>query len=467
MATIKFENGMSVKFDGTPTEEDVNYVAQQLGIHPSKPKEEGATGIKGFGVGVLKGIGSTLSNLSTLGQKGLDAITKPIVEGVTGKPYQRTATANETFGKALEATTTSQKIGKTTEQIAEFFIPGGAATKVGKAVEGASLLSKAPAVVKGGAKLLAKAGTEATVMGGVTALQGGSAQDVKTNALLGGALPLVAPVLKGAGKFIAEGVIPKSAQEAKLIQAYKAATPFWDRVLAGTKASKITEPITAGSTAFKKGLMGTESMIGIQAKRGANNLWDNLIGPALKDSKVKVNMNDFFKAAKKEIISGNPEISRQKDLLQALDAMKADYRGIKDVPMKTLQKFKEGWAKFVPEKAYKGKPIAGAFNDVKDVLAGKARNLIYDKLGPEVKQAYFDYGNLKGLQELGQKAMTGSGLKGGFGSFWNTVKDMALVPTGTVGGQVLYKVGDKIEMYGPPGMKFVKELFEPSENTNP
>lgn len=36
MATIQFDNGQKVQFDGTPTEKDIEYVAQQLGIEKKK-----------------------------------------------------------------------------------------------------------------------------------------------------------------------------------------------------------------------------------------------------------------------------------------------------------------------------------------------------------------------------------------------------------------------------------------------
>jgi hypothetical protein len=65
------------------------------------------------------------------------------------------------------------------------------------------------------------------------------------------------------------------------------------------------------------------------------------------------------------------------------------------------------------------------------------------------------------LKALGQKAMTGGKLKVGFGSFWSAVKDMGLVPAGTVGGQAIYKVGQGIELIGKPGAKTVSDLFLP------
>lgn len=268
-------------------------------------------------------------------------------------------------------------------------------------------------------------------------------------------------VIKGVGGKIVESVIPTSAVEAKLLQTYKAGKGFFERAFDGL-AGKSTSPQTAGKTVLEKGLAGTESMLGVQAKKASTNLWDNLISPQLDKSKVKVNLPAFFKEAEQTIIKNNPEKSTQNSLLEALDSFKEDYSKMGEATMKQLQEFKEGWAKFIPEKAYKGKPIAGAANSVKDTLAEVARTKIYNALGPEVKQAYFDYGNLKGIQELGQKAMTGSGLKGGFGGFWSTIKDMAITPIGTIGGQVIYKAGKGVELFGKPGARIVRDLFIPS-----
>lgn len=411
-----------------------------------------------FATGVYKGAASTVSNVGSLGQKGLDKITKPISEAISGKPYQSTPTLIETFKDTdkITPTTTAQKVGFGAEQVAEFFIPGGAATKAGKAAglaAGGSKLAKA-------ASFGAKAVTEAGTFAGLTAAQGGSAKEIATAGIIGGALPVASKILKAVGKGVAEAVIPISAKEAKLLQAYQASAPFWKRVFAGAEKVK---PNVAGATAFNKGLLGTESMVGVQAKAGADNLWKNLIGPSLKQSPQKVGIKEFFAEAQKQIIKLNPEISRQKDLLNALNAFKKDYKGIGTISLEKLQSFKEGWAKFVPEKAYKGLPIAGAFNDVKDILADNARKKIYEALGGTVKQAYFDYGNLKGLQELGQKAMTGGKFKGGFGSFWNAVKDVALVPIGTIGGQVIYKVGSGIELFGKAGATFIKDIIPEPE----
>lgn len=275
---------------------------------------------------------------------------------------------------------------------------------------------------------------------------------------------LAGKVLKVAGQGIAKTFIPTSAKEAQLLQSYKAATPFLERmkILAGQGAKKA--PQTAAQTAFDKGLVGTESMIGIQAKRAANKLWDGLINPALTKTPAKVNMPAFFAELEKKIVSETPELSRQKELLNALSALKDDYTNVSDVPLAQLQKFKEGWAKFIPDKAYKGKPIAGSFRDIQNMAAKNAREVIYGALGPNVKQAYFDYGNMQALQELGQKAMA-QGLipPGGTFTGLHALYELITVPIGTIGGQTVYKVGNGIELLGPPGVLTLGQLLSDSQ----
>lgn len=266
-------------------------------------------------------------------------------------------------------------------------------------------------------------------------------------------------VLKAGGKKLAEAFIPTSAKEAQYLLAYKAATPFGERFKAALGFGEDTAPQTAGSTAFDKGLMGTESGIGVRAKRTASSLWSALIQPALKQNKdVLIDMPKFFDEIGSKIIANNPERSRQKELLEALDALKADYKGVNFANPEQLQQFKEGWAKFIPDKAYRGKPIAGSFKEVQDEAADGARQLLYDILGPDVRQAYFDYGNLQGLQELGQTAMQGR-IKGGTGTSVKGLMEAFTVPIGTVGGQTVYKVGQGVELIGRPGARTLRDLL--------
>lgn len=308
-----------------------------------------------------------------------------------------------------------------------------------------------------GAGFLAKtAGKFAENMAVGTAQSGSVKKGVETG-ILGEVTEGVGKAVSKTGEALYKAIIPTSKEESVLLQKYKDLAPFWERVTGKTNTKA---PITSADTAFSKGLWGTETGLGIRASRASRNIWKNLVKPQIEGFTGKVNMGNFFDDAEKEIIKDNPELTRQGGLLEALESFKEDYKNVKDVSLNDLQKFKEGWAKFIPEKSYQGKPIAGMANDVKDVLAGMARTKIYNALGKDVKQAYIDYGNLQAIKELGQKAMTGGKLKGGTGSFVSGVKDMALTPILTVGGNVLYKAGQGIQFFGPAGMKAVGDLFK-------
>lgn len=271
----------------------------------------------------------------------------------------------------------------------------------------------------------------------------------------------IGKLVKGTGKWLAKAVIPKSAQEAERTLNYKAANPILERlksVFTGAKP-KGKEPITAAETAFQKGLLGPESWVGTQAKREGDQVWKEVIEPKLKASKTQHDMPKFFDDVEKQIIKDNPEPGRQADLKEALAAMREEYIGKPTASTEDIQSFKEGWAKFVPEKAYKGKPIAGAYKDVQNVAAGKAREVLYKELGDEGKQAYIDYGNLKALKELGVKAIQeGTVPVGGTGTILNHLLQKIAIPVGTVGGQTIYKVGEGIELIGKPGARTVRDV---------
>lgn len=281
---------------------------------------------------------------------------------------------------------------------------------------------------------------------------------------------LAGKALKGVGEAASKFFIPTSAKEATQMQAYKAANPLVDRVWNSLTGAINKPPATAGSTAFQKGLVGTESMIGIQARRASTGLWKNTIEPALKNSPVKQDMPTFFSEAASKITQSTKELGDRSLRLDALEAIQEEYKANPTATMEELQGYKEGWASHVPEKYYKGKDITQTYNNVRAELASLARSKIYDAVGPEAKQAYFDYGNLQAVQQLGQSAMTGSKLKGGAGSFISGLKEMLTVPVGTVGGQTVYKIGQGVEMLGKPGARTVRDLIygytNPSPDTN-
>lgn len=171
------------------------------------------------GTGVAKGAISTLTGAAGLGERMLGSFWKTVLPkslekklgitentptlGIFKKPTKEVKTSAEELipEKARKPEGTAEKAGFIGEQIAEFFIPGGAGLKVGKAVEkvaGASKLAKA-------LKLGATALTEGGLAGGQTAIQKGKVDDETIKAAkYGAAVPVVGSalgkLLKGAGK---------------------------------------------------------------------------------------------------------------------------------------------------------------------------------------------------------------------------------------------------------------------------
>lgn len=270
---------------------------------------------------------------------------------------------------------------------------------------------------------------------------------------------LAGRVLKGGGEAVSKIGIGLSSKEAPLVQMYRAKTPLYERMgnlLKGVRSD--LKPVTNRETAIKKNIFGTEGMIGVQATRAAYELWKGLIAPALKKTETRVDMKSFLddvQAQVDEIV----DPARKEELQSALNAFSDGYKSVYNISFEQLQKYKEGWAKFIPEKAYKGKPIASSFREIQNIAAQIARNKIYKELGDEAKVAYLDYGNLKNLQELGVKALTGSKLKGGAGGFINGIKDATLTPIATTSGLTLYRIGNGLEFVGTQGLKKVADLF--------
>lgn len=449
---------------GIPDAEIHAYLVQKGAIQ--MPKTEVAPKQDGFVKSIAKDVASTL-------------LVKPAVRAT--EALTRTIAPNSLAAQGFKSMADSgqgQNIGGINIPQQEGFGQGGGRQIASDTLKTASYLfpyGKAATAIGGatGSKIAGNIASGA--VGGYTADVGYNLEDPNktigesmipgAGTAIGATIPLVGPAVRGAGRATAklgskagELAIPVSSREAQILQTYKANNPFFKRV--GDVLSGIEKaPTTAGKTAVKEGIIGTKSGIGVQAKRASDTLWKDVISPRLKESDQAVDLDGFFAKVEGDIIAKNPEISRQKALLEALEAYKEDYSGTKVVTLEQLQKFKEGWAKFVPEKAYKGKPIAGAFNDVRNELADEARTTIYSQLGDDVKQAYFDYGNLQGLKELGQVAMTGSKLKGGAGSFTSEILSRAVTPVATVGGQAIYRVGKGIEFIGNIGAKNLGEAL--------
>lgn len=427
-----------------------------------------------------------------------DGIVKSIAKDVVGtlvtKPAARATEAitrvvspNSLATKGYEAMADegqSQSFNGINVEQQKGFGEGGGKQIIGEALKSASYLIPYGKVAGGVAKA-----TGSKLVGNISAgASGGYAADVGANlvegkstveslkpglgTVVGASVPVAGAITRGTGRLLqktgtkaSEAVIPTSTREAGMLQTYKANNPFLKRVadvLSGTEKA----PQTAGKTAVETkagqtipGLFGTQSQIGVQAKRASKSIWNKIISPQLDNANVQVDLPSYFNKVEQDIITNNPEIGRQNSLLEALQAVKEDYANKSTATLPELQKLKEGWAQFVPQKFYNGKDIAGATGEINALLADEARQTIYNTLGDDVRKAYIDYGNLQGLQELGKTAMTGQKLKGGAGSFVTELFSRAVTPIGTMGGQVLYQAGKGILFVGEKGAKKIGDVF--------
>jgi len=256
----------------TQRENEIQLVqsAQQRGMTPDKIKEvvtayraqsgiasaqtstpaipephKGASGLAGFGAGVLKGIGSTLAGAEKLGGKILDLPTKALgLKPPAPKGLLEMQKEKGTF----TPTNLSQKIGFGAEQIGEMFIPipGGAKAK---------LATKAVGGAKG---ILGRGALEAAEMGLKTAIQtGGNAKETAKSAAIGGAF--------GVGA----GLLSKSAAKAAPKLVTSAERSMTKALGPTTKAMKLQTEKVAPEL-VKRGFKGLTR--GDLAKKSAANL---------------------------------------------------------------------------------------------------------------------------------------------------------------------------------------------------
>jgi hypothetical protein len=204
-------------------------VYDQLIQPATEPTEEpkGEHGLKGFGLGAVKGALSTVSNVGHLFGKIPEVVGNAVgmvspAAGAAVKSVGGIGKLLDPYKENFKPQGTAEKIGYGTEQAGEFLIPGGAVGKVGKAadlaVEGLNLGSKATKALQ----LAGKVGLGAGEAAGITALQGGDNTEVKNAAIFGGLFPIATKALgllgsaaKETSKFISSSLsgVPKDAIE--------------------------------------------------------------------------------------------------------------------------------------------------------------------------------------------------------------------------------------------------------------
>lgn len=278
---------------------------------------------------------------------------------------------------------------------------------------------------------------------------------------VGSAVENTAGITKSLGTKAYEAALPLSEKEAQLLQTYKASTPLKDR-LSNFFAGQVTEgkPRLTAQTAAEKNLKGTESMLGVQAKRETEKLWSNTIQPALQSIPDKIQADDMFVSVEKEIAKIKDRTKR-KSFIDALESIKEDYKGVSDFSYEEAQGIKSELDQSLPEKMFRGQNVTGAANNVRKYMADFIRNKTYKALQDvNIRKDYLDYGNLKGLMKLGTNAMKSQKLKGGFGSFVSGLTEYAVTPVATIGGQTLYRVANGMHFVAEKGLKKFGQYLE-------
>lgn len=257
---------------------------------------------------------------------------------------------------------------------------------------------------------------------------------------------------KGIGEVAVQSAITPTVKEAERILSYQARKPFITRV-SETITGDTTRPLTRAQTAVEKGLMGTEKQIAVQARRTNQKLWQEEIAPAIDSSTAVVTKNDLFEPIIARI-EATAEPGRKQALRDAFEAIAEDYKDISTLSLKQAQEIKQGLDEFTPDKVFKGKSVANEYATLKNDMANAIRSKTYDALSDvNIKKKYLDWANLKELEKIGVKALTQGGTKGGFGGFWSTIWDKATIPVKTIGGRILYRVGNSFEFIGEKGIK--------------
>lgn len=285
---------------------------------------------------------------------------------------------------------------------------------------------------------LAGKGLEAT---GRTVVKGVEA----SGPLVGKTLRAAGTVGEKTGKAIVSSSIPPVEQAGRVLT-YKANTPLlkrFEQAMAGTEKA----PITPADVLIKYNLADlSRSGIGIKAKRISNDLFENKVKPALSSIKEKASKEEIFTSIQKKI-NNTKDISSRKSLQNAFEAIKDDYKNVSSWNYSTLDKIKSEMAKRLPAKVWKGQDIAGDANNIRKMFSDKARQMVRSKLDKNIVIIYDEYGALKDLSNMGEKALK-SGLNTNLIGLTGEAFRMATTPFTTIGGSAVSKTGSALKRLG-------------------
>lgn len=265
-------------------------------------------------------------------------------------------------------------------------------------------------------------------------------------------------LLKAGAQKLYEHAITPNVEESQQLLDYRAKEPFLTRIKRIYEGTD-NPPQTRGSTAMEQGIAGTEEMVGVRGKRISDKIWKETVKPALDESKGVMSKEEMFSPIEKRI-SETIEPTKRAAYQDAYDYLKDAYKDRENFTMTEAQSIKSQIDTFTPDKVWKGKPIANELKTLNNDMANGIRTKIYGTLGPEVQQAYADWGNLHELEQVGIKAISDAPFKGGAGAMVKGLWDTATTPIKTYAGKILYRVGDAFEFVGDKGIKTFGEYLE-------
>ena len=263
----------------------------------------------------------------------------------------------------------------------------------------------------------------------------------------GTTLSTLGAVSEKTGKRLTSMLYPPNESQIARITAYKADNPFFSRISQSAKGID-NSPITPADVALKYNIVGvSRTEMAAKADRIRKQLWKNQVNPVLSGITEKVSKKELFSKID-SVISKTPELSERNALKTAFEAVKADYNNISSFSYKQLDAIKSSMANKLPSKVWKGEDISGAVNNVRKIFSDEARTIVRNKLPDNVKTIYDEYGSLKELIKVGNKAYK----QGSFGSGWLGMSSEALRMTGTpistIGGKALDLTGKGLKKVG-------------------
>lgn len=396
--------------------------------------------------GAAKAVGSTLAGASSLGEK---VFLRPI-DKLMGQNPQGPTQGEQIQKQLLQPTNTAQKIGFGAEQIAEFFLPGGAAGKIGKVAELGAGANKFAKAIGTGTRLAA----EGVTGSGLNATQQGGGDNFTLNAILYGTLSGLGSAASKLGQ-----VVTKKLPATLVNTALK---PTLDE---SRKAIKFGGD-TLGDEVIKRGLAGGDRRLMEMSIEKLNKTEDKLQS-ILSKSKETIKRNELSSYLDDLIITKqntpglNSEVDKIKSILQefpvevpiqkANEIKRNIYNGLRDLAfrldpalstnkeaMKTLasgikQEIEKKTALQVGEGVVKGinKDLA---------VYGKINDRVVDKL------ARAERNNMLGLGDLvvGGAGVGAGGLAGGV---ITTAVKRIIGSTGfkTNSALILNKIGNSID----------------------